>query len=97
METMLEACMIGCLCVAVAILLHRFMTHKSPCALWERCCVITIGIGFVIGAISKILCDSLPWTFVLYVVGAVLCYTAALFSFPEKQTAAAEVEGDNHE
>lgn len=91
----LEGCMIVSLCVAVAILLYGFIRHKGRCAVWERVCVITIGLGFLMGAISKAMCQVVPWTFVLYLAGADLCYTAALFSFPGKQNE--EIKGNGHE
>ncbi len=95
MENALEACMIVSLCMAVAVFMHRTVKGGIQCAAWERICIITIGIGFVIGAISKAASNVLPWTFVLYIAGADLCYTAALFSFPKKQEA--EIKGDGHE
>ena len=40
-------------------------------------------ILFVLGVIGKAVIAPVEWTFALYVVGAYLSYTAAIFSFPK--------------
>lgn len=85
METVFEAIMVVSLCAAVGLLLHRFATNKAVHLKLDRFTVITIGIGFIIGGIGKALMDPIPWVFGLYIVGAWLCYTAAVFSFPTKE------------
>ena len=85
MELFLEALMILSLCIAVGIMLYRFAANKTVHRKLDRVTVITMGLGFLAGAICRASEEPVAWTFVLYVIGAYLCYTAALFSFPEKE------------
>ena len=90
MEIFFEAVMVSAMCVAVGILLCRFAANKSIHLKRDRFTVITMGIGFVFGGICKALIDPIPWILGLYIVGALLCYCAAVFSFPGKEEAAHE-------
>lgn len=83
MELIFEGIMLLCLCSATAIMLCRFAREKSIHVKLDRAIVITMGIGFVIGAISKMLSPQVECTLILYVIGAYLSYTATLFSFPK--------------
>ena len=85
MKSIMEALMILCLCAAVGIMLYRFLKGRSVHKAMDRSAVITIGIGFIAGAVTKAIADPVEWTFVLYISGAMLCYTATLLSFPEKE------------
>lgn len=90
MEIFFEAVMVSAMCVAVGILLYRFAANKAIHLKRDRFTVITMGIGFAFGGICKTLIDPIPWIFALYIVGALLCYCAAVFSFPGKEEAAHE-------
>ena len=83
MELIFEGIMLLCLCSAMGIMLCRFAREKSIHVKLDRTIVITMGVGFVVGAISKMFSPQVEWTLVLYVIGAYLSYTATLFSFPE--------------
>ena len=90
MENVMEEVMVISLCIAVGVMLCRFAKDRSVHKKHDRFTVIAIGIGFVIGGIGKALMDPIPWIFGLYVMGAWLCYTAAVFSFPSKEERAHE-------
>ncbi|MBQ8546644.1 MAG: hypothetical protein IJ437_06875 [Clostridia bacterium] len=60
----------------------RFANERLAHMKLNRSIVITMGVGFVIGAVSKAISAPVKWTFVLYIIGAYLAYTAVLFSFP---------------
>lgn len=83
MENLFEAIMLCCLCVGMAVMIVRFARQKSVHLKLDRAIVITFGVGFVLGAIGKAVITPVEWTFALYVVGAYLSYTAAIFSFPK--------------
>lgn len=90
MEIFFEAVMVSAMCVAVGILLCRFAANKSIHLKRDRFTVITMGIGFAFGGICEALIDPIPCIFGLYIVGALLCYCAAVFSFRGKEEAAHE-------
>lgn len=90
MENVMEALMVIAMCFAVGIMLYRFAANKGIHRAMDRITVITIGVGFIIGSISKARIYPVPQIFGLYVLGAWLCYIAAIFSFPGK-------EGQHHE
>ena len=90
MENVMEAIMVVSLCIAVGVMLCRFVTDRSVHKKQDRFTVITIGIGFVIAGMGKALMDPIAWVFILYIVGAWLSYTAAVFSFPSKEEYAHE-------
>ncbi len=90
MENFLEALMVISFCFAVGIMLYRFATNKCVHRRLDRLTVITIGMGFAFGVAEKVLVKSATWVSSLYVVGIWLCYTAVLFSLPDKG-------GCNHE
>ena len=82
MGIIFESIMLACLCAAMVVMICRFTKERSVHVKLDRSIVITMGGGFVIGAVSKAISAPIVWTFVLYVVGAYLAYTAVLFSFP---------------
>lgn len=84
METFLEGAMAISLCVAAGIMLYRFAANKCVHRRLDRLTVITIGLGFAFGVAEKVLDKSAPWIASFYIVGIWLCYTAVLFSFPDK-------------
>ena len=83
MENIFEGIMLICLCLGVAVMLCRFSRGRSVHIKLDRVIVITMGIGFVLGAVAKAISSPVEWTFALYVIGAYLSYTATLFSFPK--------------
>ena len=83
MENLFEAIMLCCLCVGMAVMIVRFARQKSVHLKLDRAIVIMFGVGFVLGAIGKAVIAPVEWIFALYVVGAYLSYTAAIFSFPQ--------------
>ena len=85
MEHFLEALLILPLCAAAGILLYRFATNKSTHRMPERFAAITMGLGFLAGIVTEAIENPVPWIFLMCVFGAYLCYTAVLFSFPEKE------------
>ena len=85
MEKFFEALLILPLCAAVGILLYRFAVNKSAHSMPERFTAITMGLGFLAGAVSKAVENPVHWIILLYVFGAYLCYIAVLFSFPGKE------------
>lgn len=83
MDNLFECVMLTCICVAMVIMIVRVSKQRSSNIKLDRALVITFGIGFVFGAIGKAIVAPIEWTFALYVVGAYLAYTAAIFSFPK--------------
>lgn len=86
METVLECITLLSFCIAVGSKLLRFAKNESKNRGMDRFTVITIGIGFVLGGVMRAMTEPVSWTFMLYIAGAVLCYTAALLSFPGTDT-----------
>lgn len=85
MELVFEVLMILSLCIAAGIQLYRFAVGKTVHTAVERAAVITMGLGFVMGTAWKLMEQPMSWLFVLYLLGAFLCYSAVLFSFPGKE------------
>ena len=83
MENLFDAFILCWLGVGRAVMLVRIAKQKSVHITLDRSIVITFGVGFVLGAIGKAVIAPVEWTFALYVVGAYLSYTAAIFSFPQ--------------
>ena len=82
MGIIFESIMLAYLCAAIVVIICRFAKQRLVHLKFDRSIVITMGGGFVIGAVSKAISAPVEWTFALYVVGAYLAYTAVLLSFP---------------
>lgn len=82
METVFEGIMLTLFCFAAVILIFRFAKNKSKNLKLDRAIAITMDIGFVAGAIRKLIVAPAEWTFALYVICAYLFYIAVLLSFP---------------
>lgn len=85
MENLLEVVMVVSMCLAVGILLYRFSVNKSAHRGLDQVVVITMGVGFLFGMAGKAMLTPVPWEAGLYLGGVWLCYTAILFSIPEKE------------
>ena len=84
METLFEGLMAIAFGAAVGVQLYRMVKGKLIPKKGDRIMLISIMVGFVIGAVLKLMKDPISWTVTLYVMGAFLTYTAVLFSLPEK-------------
>ena len=80
MEKAMEVLMLLCLYGAVWTILCRFANERSVHKNRDRFTVITIGAGFVFGAIGEAVVPPSEWSFALYVIGAWLSYTAVAAS-----------------
>ena len=85
MEVVFECLMIAAFCAAIAVQLLRCVKNLSCASKEERFALITIEIGFVIGAVSKIF-STAKWVVIFYALGAMLTYAALLFSAPQRKT-----------
>lgn len=86
METIFKCIMILCICAGLIWeLLHLLSSSGQTAAKWERLTMITVCMGFVVGIVWKAMEKPVCWIFALYVIGAMLSYTTAVFSFPEKK------------
>lgn len=83
MKTILEGIMLTLFCFSAVVLILRFAKNKSQNLKLERGIAVSMCIGFIFGAIGKIIAGPVEWTIALYVVGAYLFYTAIIFSFPD--------------
>lgn len=82
MKNGIEALLIICLCAAVGVQVFRFAANKCVHRTMDRFGVIAVGIGFIWGGIRKAMMAPVPWVFVLYIIGAWLCWCAVVFSVP---------------
>lgn len=86
METIFECIMILCICAGLVWELLRFLNSSGQTAAkWERLTMITVCMGFVVGIVWEAMEKPVCGIFALYVIGAMLSYTTAVFSFPEKK------------
>ena len=92
METLFECLMITAFCAAIAVQLAKHLRTHSYAGKGELGMLLTMGVGFVIGAVSKAFA-VVQWTVMLYVAGAVLSYAALLLVWSEK----AKEKGDSIE
>ena len=83
MNTLFECLMIGTFCIAIGVILMQHISKKNYADLNERFMLFTIGIGFVIGAISRYFSAN-EWMVIFYYLGAYLTYVTLLFSWPPK-------------
>ena len=82
MKNILEGIMLISFCFAAVVLIFRFAKNKSQKLKLDRGIAVSMCIGFIFGAVGKIMVHPVEWTFAFYVVGAYLFYTATLLSFP---------------
>lgn len=82
MDTFFEIIMLLAFITAMLGLIYYFAQNKATSSFVGRCISVTMTIGFIIGAASKAVITPVKWTFVLYISGAIVSYTAILFSFP---------------
>lgn len=80
MGKVFEILMLTCFCAALVVMEIRFAKEKSTRPILERLTVITMGIGFLIGAIAKAISSPADWIIVLYIFGIHLSYSATVFS-----------------
>ena len=90
MEIVFECLMLVLFMATVCIMISRFATGQSDNLLIDRIFAITECAAFVAGALNKMFVSHMEWNFALYVIGAYLSYTAALFLF--SQTGAGAVK-----
>lgn len=83
MGIVFEILMLVAFIVAICSMIYRFVREKSTHLITDRIITITMGIGFTIGAVCKVFTAPVKWTVALYALGAVLSYTATVFSFPK--------------
>ena len=69
---------------AVGTYLYCMVKGKLVAKQRDRVMLITIALGFVFGAVWKLMASPIHWTFGLYVIGVFLAYTTVLFSIPAK-------------
>lgn len=87
MEKFLECMMLLCFNAATCNLIYRLVKKKVQYPVMERIVAVTTGLGFVLGAVTHI--AAVPQGFSvetgLCILGAMLSYTAVLFTIPEKK------------
>lgn len=81
MEKLFEIVMLICFCAALFVMIVGLAKQNKPCSWFDRIKAITMGVGFLIGAIAKIVTDSADWSFIFYALGIDLAYTATIFAF----------------
>lgn len=86
MGKLFEIVMLLCFCFALAVMEFRFAKGKSTKPTLERLTVITMGVGFLIGAIAKAITSPADWIIVLYIFGIHQSYTATVFSVQSEKT-----------
>lgn len=95
MNTMFESIMLMAFIAAVCIMIYRLMQGRSTRVQADRATAVTMGAGFLLGVAGKVQQQSLSAPFFLYLMGAMLCYGAVLFSVPEQKQK--KTEGSFHE
>lgn len=83
MDIIFEAVMLVCFCLAMCILIYRFTKNKATHLKAERAIAWTMGVGFALGVVKELIFPPVGWMFVLYALGAILAYSAVLFSYHE--------------
>lgn len=89
MKTLLECLMISSFCIAITAQLYRYIKNESAASKRERFMLLTMGIGFAIGAINAAF-STTEWLIVFYALGVMLTYTTLLFSYSKE-----EIEKEN--
>lgn len=89
MKTLLECLMVSSFCIAIAAQLLRYIKNESRAGKREQFMLFTMEIGFVIGTINAAF-SATQWLVVFYALGAMLTYTALLFSNSKE-----EIEKEN--
>lgn len=84
MEQMLEGTMVAAFCAAMAVVICRLLKKREERTAGERMTLITMGIGFGIGVVNKILAGEQPWMYLLYLLGFMLTYTAVVLTLPDR-------------
>lgn len=79
MQTRLECLMISAFCMAIAARLFSYIKQGARASRGEQLMLVTMGIGFVIGAVNAIY-SAPEWKVIFYTLGAMLSYTAMVFS-----------------
>lgn len=83
MDVILETIMFVCFCLAMCILIYRFAKDKATYLKAERAIAWTMGVGFALGVVKELFFPPVRWMLALYVLGAILAYSAVLFSYSE--------------
>lgn len=82
METVFECLMLSAFIIAMCVLIYRFAKNKSTNIKAERTVAWTMAVGFAIGVVKELIFPPVRWVLMLYVISAILAYTAAAFSYP---------------
>ena len=82
METVFECLMLSAFIIAMCVLIYRFAKNKSTNIKAERTVAWTMAVGFAIGVVKELIFPPVRWVLMLYVIGVILAYTAAAFSYP---------------
>lgn len=85
MDVVFECFMMASFYAALVVLFARFGEEDRAIEKNERFTVAAIGIGFMIGAVSKWLASPMPWTIILYLWGALFSAVVFVSSFPRKK------------
>lgn len=84
MDIGFEILMLVAFIMAICSMIYRFVREKSTHLITDRIVTITMGVGFTIGAVCKAFAVPVEWPVALYALGAMLSYTATVFSFSKK-------------
>ncbi len=83
MSTLFECLMISSFCIAMAVQLLRHIRNKANSGRKEVFMLVTMGIGFIIGAIRTIFITS-SWLVIFYGIGALLTFSTLLIATSKK-------------
>lgn len=85
MEQAMEGVMAAAFCAAMAVMIWRLVKKREAQATGTRAALAAAAVGFGIGAVNKILAGAQPWLYLLYLLGFMLAYAAAVLSIPERK------------
>lgn len=86
MEKVLELLMIVALCAAVAVQLLRQIRSPRRTGTCYRAALATLGAGFLIGTVNKILTAPSSRIFLVYLLGFMLSYITFVLTFQKRET-----------
>ena len=79
MSTLFECLMVSAFCISIALQLCRYIRSGTKASKKEIFMLVTMGIGFIIGAI-KTAFSSTVWVIIFYGLGVMLTYSTVLFA-----------------
>lgn len=82
MEIVFKNLMLAAFITAMCVMAFHLAEEQSSHPVADRVIAVSMSAGFIFGGVCRALAAPLAWDFTLYILGAMVSYTATLFSFP---------------